>query len=58
MPCAQSWNAFQMGPPDPAIRQARALAADQGMTLKEFFTEALECEITHRVRAFSTRNML
>ena len=28
--------------PDPAIRQARALAADQGMTLKQFFTEALE----------------
>ena len=28
--------------PDPAIRQARALAADQGMTLKQFFTEALK----------------
>jgi len=28
--------------PDPAIRQARSLAADQGMTLKQFFTEALE----------------
>ena len=28
--------------PDPAVREARALAADQGMTLKQFFTEALE----------------
>ncbi len=28
--------------PDPAIQQARVLAASQGMTLKQFFAEALE----------------
>ena len=28
--------------PDPAIRQARILASSQGMTLKQFFAEALE----------------
>lgn len=28
--------------PDPAIRQARAIATRQGMTLKQFFTEAME----------------
>ena len=28
--------------PDPAIQQARTLAAGRGMTLKQFFTEALE----------------
>ena len=28
--------------PDPALQQARALAAAQGRTLKQFFTEALE----------------
>ena len=28
--------------PDPAIRQAKVFATSQGMTLKQFFTEALE----------------
>ena len=28
--------------PDAAFRQAKALAASQGMTLKQFFTDALE----------------
>ena len=28
--------------PDPAIREAKAFAAAQGMTLKQFFTVALE----------------
>ena len=28
--------------PDPTFRQAKALAAGRGMTLKQFFTEALE----------------
>lgn len=40
--------------PDPAIRQTKALAADQGMTLKQFFTEALEEKLQHCARQPAT----
>ena len=33
--------------PDALIRQAKALAAARGITLKHFFTEALEKQLMH-----------
>ncbi len=41
--------------PDAAFRQAKAMAASRGMTLKKFFSDALEDKLRRSVRDGSGR---